>query len=157
MDAIVNCTVIRNDPAEAFRVNMLGAHNVMTAAVERGIRRVVHTGPAMTLCDHPAGYTDDSGLGSDLPARPGDSLYFVSKYLGLEICRIFAEEHGIACPILLYICFLDPENPPAWAPPAFSVTWAGRRPSSSTASGRADTDVKWSDATKACVARGAGL
>ena len=82
MDAIVNCTVIRNDPAEAFRVNMLGAHNVMTAAVEHGIRRVVHTGPSMTLGDHPAGYTDDNGLGSDLPPRPGDNLYFVSKYLG---------------------------------------------------------------------------
>jgi NAD(P)-dependent dehydrogenase (short-subunit alcohol dehydrogenase family) len=123
MQAIVNCTVIRGDPVEAFRVNVLGAYNVMTAAVEHGIRRVVHTGPAMTLADHPAGYTDDTALASDLPPRPGDNLYFVSKFLGLEICRIFAEHHAIACPILLFIAFLDPDKPPSWVAPSFSVTW----------------------------------
>lgn len=123
MQAIVNCTVIRGDPVEAFRVNVLGAYNVMTAAVDNGIRRVVHTGPAMTLADHPAGYTDDTALASDLPPRPGDNLYFVTKYLGLEICRIFAEHHAIACPILLFITFLDPDESPSWVPPSFSVTW----------------------------------
>ncbi len=123
MQAIVNCTVIREDPVEAFRVNVLGAYNVMTAAVDNGIRRVVHTGPAMTLADHPAGYTDDTALASDLPPRPGDNLYFITKYLALEICRIFAEHHAIACPILLFITFLDPEKSPSWVPPSFSVTW----------------------------------
>jgi nucleoside-diphosphate-sugar epimerase len=123
MQAIVNCTVIREHPVEAFRVNVLGAYNVMTAAAEHGIRRVVHTGPAMTLADHPAGYTDDTALASDLPPRPGDNLYFVTKYLALEICRIFAEHHAIACPTLLFITFLDPVKAPSWVPPSFSVTW----------------------------------
>lgn len=123
MQAIVNCTVIRGDPVEAFRVNVLGAYNVMTAAVDHGIRRVVHTGPAMTLADHPAGYTDDTALASDLPPRPGDNLYFVTKFLSLEICRIFAEHHAIACPILLFITFLNPEQTLSWSPPGFSVTW----------------------------------
>jgi nucleoside-diphosphate-sugar epimerase len=123
VQAIVNCTVIRGDPVEAFRVNVLGAYNVMTAAVDLGIRHVVHTGPAMTLADHPAGYTDDTALASDLPPRPGDNLYFVTKFLALEICRVFAEHHAIACPILLFITFLDPEKTLSWSPPAFSVTW----------------------------------
>ncbi|MEZ4633547.1 MAG: NAD-dependent epimerase/dehydratase family protein [Caldilineaceae bacterium] len=47
MDAIINVSVVRHDPADAFRVNTLGAFNVMRAAVAHGIHRVVHTGPFM--------------------------------------------------------------------------------------------------------------
>ena len=46
MDVIVNSTVVRDHPVEAFRVNTVGAYHVMRAAVACGIRRVVHTGPA---------------------------------------------------------------------------------------------------------------
>lgn len=109
MDAIVNCTVVRNDRNEAFRVNTLGAYNVMSAAVTAGISRVVHTGPVLSLAPHPAGYTDDRDVGPDAPPRPGDDLYFVSKFLGQEICRIFAEQHGIACPTLLFSGFVNPD------------------------------------------------
>ena len=49
MDAIVNCTVFRPESERAFKVNCLGAYNVMRAAVAQGIRRVVHTGPQMVM------------------------------------------------------------------------------------------------------------
>ncbi|HVL25423.1 MAG TPA: NAD-dependent epimerase/dehydratase family protein [Thermomicrobiales bacterium] len=125
MDTIVNCTVMRHDPVQAFRVNTLGAYNVMRAAVAHGIRRVVHTGPVLTLAPHPAGYTEDRDVASDVPPRPGDNLYFVSKLLGQEIVRIFAEHHGIACPTLLFCGFVDPEvalrtgQPPG----PFTISW----------------------------------
>ena len=108
MDAIVNCTVVRPDPVAAFRVNTLGAYNVMRAAVAHGIRRVVQTGPIQTLLPHPAGYTGEFGLSEDLPPRPGDNLYFVTKFLGQEICRIFAEEHRLETPTLLFCAFVNP-------------------------------------------------
>src|ERR1051326_1704442 len=38
MDALVNCTVVRADPAAAFPVNLIGAYHVAKAAVEHGIR-----------------------------------------------------------------------------------------------------------------------
>ena len=125
MDAIINCTVVRHDPVEAFRVNTLGAFNVMQAAVTAGIRRVVQTGPVLTLAPHPAGYTEDRDVGSDLPPRPGDNLYFVSKFLGQEICRIFAEEHGIACPVLLFCGFVDPAlaERDGLNPGPFTISW----------------------------------
>ncbi|MCC6704570.1 MAG: NAD-dependent epimerase/dehydratase family protein [Thermomicrobiales bacterium] len=125
MDAIVNCTVVRPDPVQAFRVNTLGAFNVMTAAVAHGIGRVVHTGPILTLAPHPAGYTDDRDVGPDVPARPGDNLYFVSKFLGQEICRIFAEQHGIACPTLLFCVFVNPavEKNTGGATNPFAISW----------------------------------
>ena len=125
MDAIINLSVLRHDPVEAFRVNTLGAWNVMRAAVALGIRRVVHTGPILTLAPHPAGYVQDRDVGSDVPPRPGDNLYFVSKFFGQEICRIFAEQHGIACPTLLYCGFVDPATgaPQRRAPHPFSISW----------------------------------
>ena len=125
MDAVVNCTVMRHDPIQAFRVNTLGAFNVMRAVVDEGIRRVVHTGPVLTLAPHPAGYSDDRDVASNAPPRPGDNLYFVSKLLGQEICRIFAEEHDIACPTLLFCGFIDPGSSERnhETPGAFSISW----------------------------------
>ena len=88
MDAIVNSTVVRHDPVEAFRVNTLGAYNIVRAAVATGARRIVQTGPQHVTLTGPAGYWDDFDLSEDLPGRPGALLYTLTKYLGHEICRI---------------------------------------------------------------------
>jgi len=121
-DCIVNCTVVRPDPVEAFRVNLLGAYNVMTAAVDAGISRVVHTGPAQTLAPHPVGYADDRAVGEQVPPRPGDGLYALSKRLGQEVCRLFAEQHAIACPTLLFVGFTDADADAGHGHP-FTVSW----------------------------------
>ncbi|MBI3971324.1 MAG: NAD(P)-dependent oxidoreductase [Chloroflexi bacterium] len=127
MDAIVNVTAMRNHPIEAFRVNMLGSYNVMRAAVAHGIRRVVQTGPSQISLAGPAGYTyDDDVVSSDLPARPGTELYFVSKLLGQQICCAFAYEHHIEVPCLLIGPLLNPAGTPSRPHGAypFSVSWA---------------------------------
>lgn len=110
MDAIVNSTVVRDHSVESFRVNTLGAYNVMRAAVACGIRRVVHTGPRQLLAS-PVGFRDDFDLMDDVPLRPGTHLYFMSKFLGQEICRIFAEEHDLEVPVLLFSRFLSGSGP----------------------------------------------
>lgn len=125
MEAIINCTVVRPHPVQAFRVNTLGAYNVVRAAVECGIRRVVQTGPQLVTMPYPAGYGYDFDLPSDLPPRPGANLYLLSKFLGQEICRIFAEEHDLEIPTLLFSSFVNPETPapePMGAFP-FSISW----------------------------------
>jgi nucleoside-diphosphate-sugar epimerase len=126
MDAILNLTVVRRDPAEAFRVNLLGAFNVMRAAVAHGATRVVHTGPIQTLGRFPAGYEADLAVPAEAPPRPGDDLYFVSKLLGQEVVRVFAEEHGLDVPCLLFGNFVAADRPP---PPGyrlypFTLSWA---------------------------------
>jgi len=129
MDAIVNVSVMRNHPVDAFRVNMLGAYNVMRTAVRLGIKRVVHTGPTQALLNGPAGYSYDDDVPSDAPPRPGTELYFMSKLLGQQICRIFAHEHDLDVPCLLIGPLLNPDptlrppNVPHGAYP-FSVSWA---------------------------------
>lgn len=108
MDAIVNCSVVRPDAVEAFRVNTLGAYNVMRSAVEHGIRRVVQTGPQQHGMDSRTGYWWDYDVPGDAPARPGRNLYAHSKFLGQEICRVFADYYGLEVPVLLYMQFLNP-------------------------------------------------
>jgi len=109
MDAIINCTVVRPHPVNAFLVNTIGAYNVMRAAAAHGIRRVVHTGPFQVGSDRPSGYWWDFDVPDDAPARPGASLYLHSKALGQEIVRLFAEQYDLEVPTLVYCNFVNPE------------------------------------------------
>jgi nucleoside-diphosphate-sugar epimerase len=126
MDAVINMTVIRPHPVEAFRVNTLGAYNVIRAAVECGIRRVVQTGPQQVTNTMPGGYWHDVDLPSDVPPRPGVELYFISKFLGQEIMRIFAHEHDLEVPTLLFGPFTNPADcvPDELGCYPFLVSWA---------------------------------
>jgi nucleoside-diphosphate-sugar epimerase len=119
MDAIINCTVLRHHPVDAFLVNTIGAYNVMKAAVAHGIRRVVHTGPLVQHIQGPGDYSWDYDLHVDAPARPFDHLYIHSKYLGQEIVRVFAEAYGLETPVLLFTMLYNPD--PAIVPTGFSL------------------------------------
>jgi nucleoside-diphosphate-sugar epimerase len=126
MDAVVNMTVVRPDPVEAFRVNTLGAYNVIKAAVECGIRRIVQTGPQQVTNTMPGGYWSDFDLSTDVPQRPGVALYFISKFLGQEIVRVFAQEHDLEVPTLVFGPFTNPEDcePDQLGCYPFLVSWA---------------------------------
>jgi nucleoside-diphosphate-sugar epimerase len=126
MDAVINMTVMRHDPVEAFRVNTLGAYNVIRAAVECKIRRVVQTGPQQVTNTMPGGYWPDVDLPSSVPARPGVALYFISKFLGQEIMRIFAQEHDLEVPTLVFGPFTNPDDcePDELGCYPFLVSWA---------------------------------
>lgn len=110
-DALVNFSVNRTHPVYAFKVNTLGAYHVVRAAAELGIRRVIHTGPQILNHDHPAGYGPDYDLPDDAPPRPGDNLYFHSKLLGYEVCRVFAEQYDLELIALLFSTFVNPDRP----------------------------------------------
>jgi nucleoside-diphosphate-sugar epimerase len=126
MDAIINCTVIRREMVGAFRVNVLGAYNVMRAAVANGIRRVVHTGPYLIGREGAAGYGWDTLIVDDVPPRPGSQwdLYFHTKLCGQEICRIFAEQHGLEVLALLFCNFVNPALGEPQPDSPFLVSWA---------------------------------
>lgn len=123
-DCMVNCAVNRTDVDLAFAVNVIGALNVLEAAVIHDVRRVVFTGPALTFNDHPVGYNEDRDISETTPPRPGDNLYFLTKFLAQEISRIYAEHHAIACPALLFCGFVNPRVSPGYGLHPFSVTWA---------------------------------
>lgn len=120
MDAIMNFTVNRPDPVLSFRVNTLGAYHVMRTAAEWGIKRVLHTGPEHIIGD----YRHDFEVG-DVPQRPGTGYYMITKFLGLEICKVYARAHGIQT-----VCFqfnglgAKPTAPITGKDfPAFTIVW----------------------------------
>ncbi len=121
MDSIVNCTVVRPDLEKAFRVNTIGAYNVVKSAVKRRIRRVVHTGPMLFNMDREGGDRFEYDTPGDVPPRPGRNLYAHTKYLGQEICKVFAYYYGLEIPALYYCQFLNAESTTRSI--NFSVTW----------------------------------
>jgi nucleoside-diphosphate-sugar epimerase len=129
-DALVNLTVIRHDVVGAFQVNFEGAWYVARAAIAHGIRRAVHTGPALNLHDRPSGYGHEFDVPDDAPPRTGTWQYTVSKYLGQEVARIAAEDHGLETPCLVFCAFVNPDvaEPVPGGPHPMSISWddAGR-------------------------------
>jgi nucleoside-diphosphate-sugar epimerase len=125
MDGIINCTVVRPHPVNAFLVNFIGAYNVMRAAVHHGIQRVVHTGPLQVSNDRPAGYWWDFDVPDEAPGRPGTWLYGISKYLGQEVVRLFAEQYDLRVPALFYSIFANPEvaRPRAGGVHPMTISW----------------------------------
>jgi nucleoside-diphosphate-sugar epimerase len=91
-------------------VNLIGAYNVAKAAVALGIRRIIHTGPYHTHLNHNAEYSWDQGVPPDVPLHPGGDLYAVSKYLGGEVTKVFAERHGLDIVTFLYCNFMPADG-----------------------------------------------
>jgi len=108
--ALVNCTVLRDKFPLAFQVNCRGAHNVMRAAHASGVGKVVHTGPIQYHSGHVTDYASDFHLSDNIPPRPGMSLYLLSKYLGQEVCRLYAERSDIQVITLMFSSIFSPNQ-----------------------------------------------
>ncbi len=100
-DAIVNLSVLREDRKLAFDVSTRGNYNMMIAAVEHNIERIINTGPHFQLVGET--YENwDFDLNPDMSPQFGTRLYALSKGLGQEICRVFSEQYGIYVITMLY-------------------------------------------------------
>ena len=108
-DAIINLSVLRPHRRIAFDVNTRGNYNMVIAARTHGIRRLINTGPHYQLAG--PGYEEfDFDLSPDMPPEPGTRLYALSKALGQEVLRVFAERHDIYVQTLLFYNFFDPQT-----------------------------------------------
>ena len=125
MDAIINLSVFRKDRRLAFDVNARGCYNTMAAATHHRIRRVINTGPHYTVAG-PTYQTFDHLLGPDIPPQPGIHLYALTKSLGLEISRVFSENHDVYVLTMLFYNFRYPDDHSAdgrdFTP--FNVSWS---------------------------------
>jgi len=105
MDAVINLTVLRPHPVLAFHVNEIGAYNVAKACVACGTKRLIHTGPFHSGLGYDSDWWNDFRVVDDIPIHPADDLYALTKYLGNDITRIFAEEHSLEVLTFLYCHF----------------------------------------------------
>lgn len=123
MDTIINCSVLRHDRQLAFDVSTRGCYNMMRAAVEHGIKRIINTGPHFTIQGE--SYTSyDYEINPDVPPHTSTGLYPITKGLGQEICKVFTEHYDIYVLCYLFLSFqnLDYDRKGTDLNP-FSVSW----------------------------------
>lgn len=129
-EAIVHLAGLADDragtPQEIMAVNVLGTWNVLLAAKDAGVSRVVYasSGKALGLLERDPAYlpVDDSHPG--LPSRP----YGLSKWLAEQLCEAFTNETAIPTVCLRPVLVLDDEG---WAgldgeaelPPGRGASW----------------------------------
>ncbi len=83
-----------------FLVNLKGLWNVLDAARERRIGRIVHVGSCQV--EHPGGTFFDADV-----RRPDGSPYAVSKRLQEEMCRQFHDAFGMSIVVLRPCSIVD--------------------------------------------------
>ena len=110
MDAIVNLSVLRRERQIAWDVSTRGCYNMMQAAVTHGIRRVINTGPHLTVAGNNITECFDFGIGPDIPPQSGTYIYAITKAMGQEICRVFTLHHDISVQTYLFYHFVDPKS-----------------------------------------------
>jgi len=94
-DAAINLTVNRSEPIPAFSVNVFGAYNLMRAAANQGLKRVIHTGPWTRVNRYESDFRYEYRLTSDAPFASGAGLYPLTKSLSLKVTNAFAEHEGL--------------------------------------------------------------
>ena len=80
------------DPAPMFRANIEGTEDLLTAALEAGVERVIYTSSVATLGLVPGGSADEE-TPSDIDDMIGP--YKRSKFTAEEVAREFAQERGL--------------------------------------------------------------
>jgi nucleoside-diphosphate-sugar epimerase len=85
-------------------INILGTQNILIAAREAGVKKVIYSGSSTYYGNRPAPHRED---------LPGDFLNFygLSKYTGEEYCLMFDRLYGLPCVVLRYFNVYGPRQP----------------------------------------------
>lgn len=78
------------DPDESVDINMVGNHNVIAAAAEVGVRRLVFASSASVYGDPPS-----LPMAEDGPIDPL-TPYCIGKYTGELLCRFYQRQKGLS-------------------------------------------------------------
>jgi UDP-N-acetylglucosamine/UDP-N-acetylgalactosamine 4-epimerase len=107
------------DPVATNQANVDGTLNILVAARDAGVRRVVYAASSSTYGDHP-------GLPKveDLIGRPL-SPYAVSKYVGELYAGVFQRNYGLETIGLRYFNVFGPRQDPHGAYAAVVPRWIG--------------------------------
>ena len=95
------------DPATSNRANIDGTLNVLLAARDAGVRRVVYAGSSSAYGDAPALLKRE-----DMPANPL-SPYALQKFVGEQYCRLFTSLYGLETVTIRYFNVFGPRQDPS--------------------------------------------
>jgi UDP-glucose 4-epimerase len=92
-------------PERNFEVNYLGMHNLLMAARDAGVRRLVFSSSCAVYGDHPAPHHEEL-------APRALSPYAAAKHSGEQLCRAFTHVYGLSTVCLRYFNVFGPgQNP----------------------------------------------
>lgn len=91
-------------PLETNETNVTGTLNVLLAAKEAGVKKVIYSASSSAYGDQPI-----MPLTEDMSARP-KSPYGLQKYIGEMYCRIFSEVYGLPTVCLRYFNVYGPRQ-----------------------------------------------
>jgi nucleoside-diphosphate-sugar epimerase len=94
------------DPIASNEVNSNGTLNLLVAARDAGVKRVVYAGSSSVYGDTPKLPKQE-----DMPANPL-SPYAISKYAGEMYCRVFARLYDLEAVVLRYFNVFGPRQDP---------------------------------------------
>lgn len=94
------------DPRTSFDVNAGGTLNVLLAAKENGVKRVVYAASSSAYGDTPT-----LPKREDMPQNP-QSPYAADKLHGENLCRVFTKTMGVPCVALRYFNVFGPRQRP---------------------------------------------
>jgi len=103
-----------HSPDEYLDCNIKGTYNVLRAAVEAGVRRVIYTSSIAAMG---YGYDSPDELPFDecRPCRPREDLYGITKHVGEQLCEMMRHSHGLPYVALRPGTFVPrDEDDPAW-------------------------------------------
>lgn len=89
-----------------FDVNVRGTWNVLQAAANAGVQRVVHTSSIMVVW----GYPEGEWVAADAPPQP-EGTYATTKLLAEVLCEQMARERGLSIVCLRIAKPVDPHDP----------------------------------------------
>ena len=121
-ELVVNCAVIRAQTQLAFDVNVRGTFHAISSAVAGGHRRFINTGPSGTVVG--PSYRVFRDVNEEVPPWPGTGLYYMTKGLGHELTRIFANNHDIHVLTCLFGGVNTAAEPPEGREGAGAGGWA---------------------------------
>ena len=115
------------DPIGSLETNINGTHNVLLAARDAGVRRIVYASSSSVY-----GNTPTLPKREDMPTKPM-SPYAVQKLTGELLCGVFTQIYGLETVALRYFNVFGPRQDPASEyaaviPRFLTALMQGRRP-----------------------------
>ena len=117
------------DPESAERLNSRGTFNVLEAAREEGVPRVIYAS-TIWVYSEAEGHVDE-----DVPLHPPAHLYTATKLAGELYCRSYNELYGLDTTILRFGIPYGPRARPAAVVPSFVRRALGGEPLSIAGTG----------------------
>jgi UDP-glucose 4-epimerase len=105
--AIASVAKSMENPLATHEVNLTGTLNVLQAAKDNGVKKVIYASSAAVYGD-----TLTLPAGEDTPALP-QSPYAVAKLAGEHYCRVFTEAYGLPAVCLRSFNIYGPRQDPA--------------------------------------------